>query len=274
MPPKKTPAQSQAQSNFEELSHAELVAKLIEVTATVTNIDKKFSNMDSRFDRLEKLWTETKAENKALKDALQEKEREICNIRERLNEQEQYTRSWCVRVLNMKLPQADSTDPYKVMQNLYDRLLLPIFRGALEKGIIRAIPPVDQILETAHILPCKPGTIPPIIARFYSRNIRAMIFRLKKEFAPRSPPEPTSGARSRTGADANGAGGAGKLQFLLFEDLTRPTFSKMRAISQHESVENCWSVSGQLRYKLKDNPNIFKVKTVFASVEQILASQK
>jgi hypothetical protein len=110
---------------------------------------------------LNKLWKETKEENRILKEALQEKEREICNIRERLNEQEQYTRSWCVRVLNMKMPQADSTDPLKVMQNLYDRLLLPIFRGALEKGLIKSIPPVDQILEKAHILPCKPDTIPP-----------------------------------------------------------------------------------------------------------------
>jgi hypothetical protein len=39
-----------------------------------------------------------------------------------------------------------------------------------------------------------------------------------------------------------------------------------------DSVENCWSVSGALRYKLKDDPTIYKVKSVFATVEQILAS--
>jgi hypothetical protein len=272
MPPQKNPATSTpaSQQNFENLSHAELVAKLVEVMATVANMDNR---IDTRFDKLEKLWTDAKAENRALKEALNEKERKIGNIRERLNEQEQYTRSWCVRVLNMKLPTADSTDPYKVMQNLYDRLLLPIFRGALSSGLIRAIPPVDQILETAHILPCKPGNIPPIIARFYSRNIRSMVFRLKKEYAPRSPPEPVNGTRSKTTGAGAGAG-AGKLEYLLYEDLTRPTFSKMRGIAQHESVENCWSVSGHLRYKLKNDQNIYKVKSIFATVEQILAQQK
>jgi hypothetical protein len=271
MPPKKpttsTPAAAAAAAalhNPEEFTQAELVAKLLEVAAKVTNIDNKF-------DMLNKLWKETKEENRILKEALQEKEREICNIRERLNEQEQYTRSWCVRVLNMKMPEADSTDPFKVMQNLYDRLLLPIFRGALEKGLIKSIPPVDQILETAHILPCKPDTIPPIIARFYSRNIRAMVFRLKKDYAPRAAPEPANGTRSKN--PGTGAG-AGKFQYLLFEDLTRPTFNKMRALAQHDSVENCWSVSGQLRYKLKDDQTVYKVKSIFSTVDQILSKQK
>jgi hypothetical protein len=202
-----------------------------------------------------------------LKEALQEKDREVTNIRERLNEQEQYSRSWSIRILNMKLPAGDSTDPYKVMQHVHEKLLIPIFRGALENNLIQTIPTANQILETAHILPCKPGTTPPIIARFYSRNIRAMVFKLKKDFAPRVATEPAAGTRSRDPAQ-------GKPQFLIFEDLTRPTFNKMRAISQHESVDNCWSVSGQLRYKLKDNTNIFKVKSIFATVEQILSNPK
>jgi hypothetical protein len=261
MGPKKTPPTTNTpQLSPEDLSHADLVSKLNELSTALVNIN-------SRFDKLEKLWSDSKAENRMLKDALQEKEREIVNIRERMNEQEQYTRSWCVRVLNMKLPPNDATDPFKVMQHVYDKLLLPILIGAQSNGLLVNIPPVDQILETAHILPCKPGTTPPIIARFYSRNIRAMIFKMKKDFAPREPTEPAAGTRSRDQR-------AGKLKFLLFEDLTRPTFSKMRAIAQHDSVENCWSGSGALRYKLKDNPTIFKVKSIFSTVEQILSSAK
>jgi hypothetical protein len=255
MGPKKNPPPTP-----ESMSHDDLVLKLTELTNTL-------ASFSSRFDRLEKLWTEAKSENKILREALQEKEREIMNIRERMNDQEQYTRSWCIRVINMKLPQNDATEPHRVMQNVYDRLLLPILQGALSNKLIKSIPSVDQILETAHILPCKPGATPPIIARFYSRNIRALFFKLKKDFAPRSPPEPSNGARNREPS-------VGKLQFLLFEDLTRPTFNKMRALSQHEMVENCWSVSGALRFKLKNDTNIYKVKSVFSTVEQILASTK
>jgi hypothetical protein len=61
-----------------------------------------------------------------------------------------------------------------------------------------------------------------------------MIFRLKKDFAPRAT-EPSAGTRSK---DLS----SGKMQF------------------------------SALRYKLKDDPTIYKVKSVFATVEQILAS--
>jgi hypothetical protein len=259
MAPKKNPhlSQSQPTNDFENLSQVEMLKQMKEMAATM-------ASLSNRFDKLERMWSDTKEANRQLQNALQEKDREITNIRERLNEQEQYTRSWSIRVLNMKLPQNDASDPLKVMQQVYDRLLLPILQGALTNKLLTTIPTAEQILETAHILPCKPGATPPIIARFYSRNIRAMIFRLKKDFAPRAT-EPSAGTRSK---DLS----SGKMQFLLFEDLTRPTFNKMRAISQHDSVENCWSVSGALRYKLKDDPTIYKVKSVFATVEQILAS--
>jgi hypothetical protein len=259
MPPKKNP--SSQPLDPENLSNADLVAKLTEMAATI-------ASFSSRFDKLEKLWSDTKEENRQLKSALQEKEREICNIRERMNDQEQYTRSWCVRILNMNLPQDDSTDPRKVMQHVYNRLLLPILEGAVQNNLLQHIPTVDQLLETAHILPCKPGSIPPIIARFYSRPIRALIFRLKKEFAPRQQSEPGAGASTR-GKDRS----VSKMKYLLFEDLTRPTFNKMRALSQHDTVESCWSVSGTLRYKLVNDSNIYKVKSVFATVEQILSSK-
>jgi hypothetical protein len=157
MPPKKIPPTQPSQPfhlDPDNISHADLVAKLTEMAAAR-------ASMNNKFDRLEKLWTDTREENRQLKSALQEKDREISNIRERMNEQEQYTRSWCVRVLNMKLPEEDSTNPCKVMQHVYKRLLLPILEGALQKKLIQHIPSIDQLLETAHILPCKPGTIPP-----------------------------------------------------------------------------------------------------------------
>jgi hypothetical protein len=48
----------------------------------------------------------------------------------------------------------------------------------------------------------------------------------------------------------------------------------MRALAQHDSVKNCWSVSGQLRYKLKDDQTVYKVKSIFSTVDQILSKQK
>jgi hypothetical protein len=251
----------------------ELVQKIDELTKLLAEQSKVIARQDSRFDRLEKLWGDAKKENKELQEALQEKEREIVNIRERMNDQEQYTRSWCIRVLNLPIPQADATDPLKVMQHLYDKILLPIFQGAVEQGLLQQIPPVNQILETAHILPSKPNTINPIIARFYSRNIRALIFRLKKDFAPRhDPPQPAPNTR-RTPSQQQHQEQRGKYKYLIFEDLTRITFNKMRAISQREEVESCWSVSGQLKFKLKNDQTVRKVKSIFANIDDILKTK-
>jgi hypothetical protein len=244
-------------------SNPDLVLKIEELTKIVTGYT-------SRFDKLEKMWSETQQENKALRVALQEKERELVNIRERMNDQEQYHRSWSIRVLNLQIPQADATDPTKVMQALYNKILMPIFQGAVDQGLLQSIPPVSQVLETAHILPAKPNTISPIIARFYSRNIRALVFRLKKDFAPRQ--EPPQQPNTRRSAPQQQQELRGKYKYLIFEDLTRLNFNKMRAISQREEVEACWSVSGQLKYKLKNDNNVRKVKSIFANIDDILKS--
>jgi uncharacterized protein YhaN len=161
MGPKKNPETPATTTNNHQpsLSHPnnnELLAKIDELTRTISSFGR-------RFDNLESLWKDTKAENTMLKAALQEKEREIVNVRERMNEHEQYTRSWSIRVLNMNIPPDEITDPFKVMNHLYNRLLLPIFQGAVEQGLLNTIPPVEQVLETAHILPSKPGSTPPIL---------------------------------------------------------------------------------------------------------------
>jgi hypothetical protein len=44
----------------------------------------------------------------------------------------------------------------------------------------------------------------------------------------------------------------------------------MRAISQREEVESCWSVSGQLKFKLKNDPAVRKVKSIFANIDDII----
>jgi len=166
-----------------------------------------------------------------------------------------------VRILGLPLPEAEAHDPIAVMRHVHERVLSPILRGAVEKGLLRTIPTVDQILETAHVLPAKPNTAAPIICRFFSRNTRALIFRLKKEYADRLLGTTGNSQHSR---------GNGKLRYPIYEDLTRTNFFKMRAIAQHEAVHSCWSVSGSLRFKLNGENRIRKVKNILDSVDKII----
>ena len=84
------------------------------------------------------------------------------------------------------------------------------------------------------------------------------MFQHKKESAPRRTSPGPGGEKE------------GSLCFPLFEDLTRTTFLKMRALATHKDVKACWSINGQLRYKLNDSDIVRKVSSVFDTVEKIL----
>ena len=88
--------------------------------------------------------------------------------------------------------------------------------------------------------------------------------------------------RDGTGSDGTGRAGMGpgaegqeelrpgSFRFPMYEDLTRTTFLKMRDISQHKDIQACWSINGQLRFKIKDSEEVRKVVSIFDTVEQML----
>jgi hypothetical protein len=142
-----------------------------------------------------------------------------------------------------------------VKLQLYNNLLKPILQGAVAEGDLAVVPPVDNLLEMAHVLPAKEGTTKPIIARFYARELRSLMFRHKKKYAPKHSTGPMKD----------------RYRYLVFEDLTKLTFAKMRAIALDPSVAACWSANGQLRYRLVDDPTIRRVHDVLDTVAHILA---
>ena len=106
-----------------------------------------------------------------------------------------------------------------------------------------------------------------MIVQFFVRDMRSLVFRFKKEFAPRVREESVQAAASRRPA----ADGPGRYRYPFFEDLTSVNFKKMRAIADHPSVEACWSSRGQLRYKLKGSTTVKKVANVLGTVKSILS---
>jgi hypothetical protein len=267
MPPKtrNESAANDTPSTPSSSSTSRLELKLDELTKTL-------ADYAVRFDRLERLLTDTRQENQELKTlvkeqdkSLQDRDKELDHLKQRLNTQEQYQRAWSIRILNLPIPAFEASCPEAVMRHVHHSVLEPIFQGALAKGLIKDIPAVETVLETAHILPAKGNSIPPIIARFYTRNIKSMLFRLKKEFAVREASNNNSNSTA-----SNNRPSQGRFRHPFYEDLTRHNFAKLRAISQHELVESAWSVSGSIRFKLKDEILVRKVKSVFASVDDIV----
>ena len=238
----------------------ELVGAL---SAQLEDISNQLKSTNSRFDKLESLFEKLQSENKDLKEQLLNKDSEIISLKNRMNSIEQHSRSSCIRIFNLNVDDDDS-DPLNVMEQLYVKALLPILQGALTKGRIKNIPACDNLIQTAHVLPGKPGKAKPILCRLYSNHFRTIIMQLKKEFAPRAP------ARVDGPSAANTTNRLPPFTFPIYEDVTRDTFLLMRRLNSHDKVKGCWSAGGQLRFVTTDSDQIKKVVSVYDTIEKIL----
>jgi hypothetical protein len=90
------------------------------------------------------------------------KDKIILELRGKANSLEQYNRKWRIRINNLPLPHADETEPKDVMQTVYDKVLLPIFQGAVSSELLNTIPDCNSVQETAHILPAKSNDRPKL----------------------------------------------------------------------------------------------------------------
>ena len=228
----------------------------------------KLSALIEKFEMLEASLIAVTREKEALKVTVAEQATELAELRNSLNEREQYARSWSMRVLNIPVHKDNETDTRLVMHAVYDYLIQPILEGARANGDIPHVPDCETLLETAHILPGKGDGPKPVIARFFSRYWRNLVFRNRKEFSPREPsaanPAPSTNTRS-------GHVRTNRMQFPFFKDLTKATFTKLSSIKQQEGVLSAWTVNGSIRFKLKDNNTIFRVSKLQDSFEDIIS---
>jgi uncharacterized coiled-coil protein SlyX len=216
-------------------------------------------SLPAKIASLEQLLMESNAKVATLQSELDSKDKTIATLTAKTNDLEQYNRGWSIRITNVQLPDGDATDTRTVMRTVYEKALLPILHGALEKDLIDHIPEFDDVLENAHILPAKSSSRPkPIIARFYSRPLRSILFQLKKEYAPKKDITTPSGERKTA------------YVYPFYEDLTKDAFQLLQALLKDPRTGPVWSVGGRIRYKLKDSSVVKKVTSIFDSVDDIL----
>jgi hypothetical protein len=157
-----------------------------------SKMDKIYS-IDSEVKSLKVMFTDLKNEKKQLKSEARENERKIAELSDhnnklenRLNNLEQHHCGWSARILNIPFPDGDNDNDI-MLDTVYNLALLPILRGAASKNLLREVPTSNQLLEDCHVLPDKSGHPRPIIMRFYNRNVRDIVFQMKKyTFCPYS----------------------------------------------------------------------------------------
>jgi DNA repair exonuclease SbcCD ATPase subunit len=188
---------------------------------SVETLSKQVKAMDTKIASLEAKLVDVLETNKTLKAEIQAKDKALDNLSSsytnlvsRCNELEQYNRSWSVRVFNIPLSDKEEKDRTTTKEKTYELAFLPILQGALEAGEISAIPSAEELLETAHVLPSKPGSIKPVIARFYNCSLHTLCLRRKRDFATKTPRGPATGSTTRTitgGAAVGVCGGGGEI---------------------------------------------------------------
>jgi hypothetical protein len=274
MPPSKaTKAAALASDSMDEPSLSD-IARLLKSNsdqlAALTTQMAKVDKIEEEVKDLRVLIIALRDENKALNNQVKEKDKiiedmskSVSSLEEKLNQVEQHHRSWGARVLNLKVSDTEASNPEAMIEKVFDLALRPILEGAVRSGRLAAVPPALQVLEVAHVLPGKPGLPRPIIMRFFNRNIRSICFQFKREFAPRE--EEQRGARGSSEDSRKG-----RFLYPLYDDLTKPTLLKMRAISQDDRVQACWTVNGRIHFRLKESDAVRKVVSIMDPLEEIL----
>ncbi len=207
----------------------EMFAEITSQLTTLTPLVESVKQLTDKVTALEKTVSDTQSENKKLLEELAERDKTIDSLKEQLSDATQYQRQWSVRVIGLPIPDSEKHNNFKVKQALYRSLLLPILEGAVAKGDIDDVPPCSQLIERAHILPSSPNKPLTVIARFFNRDFKDLIFKHRKEFQPYEPAPIQTRAANRSAPPPRA-----RPRFMLYEDLNRPIFTKLRALTSHE----------------------------------------
>ncbi len=283
-PTKKSTTAAAAAVADEEPSNADIFKLLkssSEQLATLTAKMDKVDHIETEVKNIKTLVVSLRDENKELRAAIKEKDSQLAdmqvslnNMETKLNNLEQHHRGWGARVLNVPLSKEDEADPAATIEKVFSLALRPMLEGAVQAGKLREVPSADQVLEVAHVLPGKPGQPKPVIMRFYNRNLRNLCFQFKRDFATRESSGSSGGGTRRSGGGGEegqrGAERAGRYKYPLYDDLTQANLAKMRAISQDDRVQACWTVNGQIKFKLKDSEVVKKVSSIYDDLDVIL----
>jgi len=209
------------------------------------------------------------AQNKIMEDqktVLDAQDKTIMELKNSLNDLEQYTRNSNVRINGHALSaKTDKTDGKQVLKDVYETLLVPILNLAVDAGEIDNVPPMETLLEYGHVLITEKADLPSsIIIRFYSRYYRSMVFRYKLAFL--NPAKCRSLSSTMDNPELNLLTSQPSVISMTYinEDLTQATYIKLKdMIKERDDVKRAWTLNGKIRYITNEDNDVKLLKNVF-----------
>ena len=192
---------------------------------------------------------------------------EMTLLKEKDNDRDQQSRGNAVRLFGLAAgEEEDATDPARALiKRVYDCIIKQVLTAAKANKQLDSVPSLANTIADAYrvgkakqAIVGQPPPLPlPIIVKFVSPAIRLAFLRNKKASLP-----------SPSAAEIQ----AGVKRYSVVEDLTPTTYKKMREMANSLEVDKVWSINGRLRYTVPGDKTIYKVKSVFASVSEIIGS--
>ena len=189
---------------------------------------------------------------------------EVYMLKNIVNAHEQERRSSTIRITGLPITMEEKSNKSTVelKQRVFNRILGPILSVAKEQDLMSDLPTVENTIKTCYRIgaasaQANSGSPPPIVVKLCSPETRVNILKCKREatFGPNQ-------AEKEMGCK----------YFSIAEDLTQPSFKKLKELKNHEDVENAWSFEGKLQFTLKGSKTIHKVFSVYDDVDTILSN--
>ena len=197
--------------------------------------------------------------------------KEVLSLKEQANVREQQARGNSIRIFGLAVSEeeAEDTSGKVLSKRVYDFLIKPVLAAAKASKQIDVLPQqfnaisdvyrvrVGKVKAAIPGLPQDPPAPAPIIVKFSSLHLRLAFLRNKRASLP---------AVSETDKFF------GVKYYSATEDLTGPTYKKMREMMDSSLVEKVWAYDGRLRFTVPGDKLVKRVKSVFSSVEDIIRS--
>jgi hypothetical protein len=233
--------------------------KLDHLLTAMASVQKTVDNIEALMVRVAALETKNKAledRNLVLESSVKSLTLEVKQLKDHVNSREQESRVTAIRLFNFP----GSNEEINLAGRIYDKILKPILQAAKSKGDISSIPQVgntiSDVFRVGRFAQGANKPPPPILIKLATPALRLAILRNKRN----NTPPPSEEERS-----------LGVKRFLIAEDLTSPTYRKLKELLQDDRVLKAWTINGTIWVVPKgDNASPLRVKSAYDHNDLIL----
>ena len=203
--------------------------------------------LDAKLTNLQQENTALRQEVSSLRVEIEKKDDHITALTDQVNRLDQAARSTSVRIFGLDVTTTTSSTDLRAA--VYTNIIQPILETAKESGDIpsSALPHPHLLIDNVFVLPTKKNTPPPVILKLSSQYLRNLIFAHKKTALPKLLDLATNKQRNK---------------FSIYEDLSPGNYAVFRSFADDQRVRSVWSYGGQVRFKVHDSEQFFKVRSI------------